>query len=358
MRHFVKIYHHPGNRRNRMVTAAILSKLQIHHRINTLRTKKFRPLQGRDLPENQSELETEGRLTITGKASRGYPYHCRWFWCIIKPVMTLILIKALVSVCAVTGIVFIAERNPRIGGLLTGLPLGAGIVLFFYAFEQGPHFVVDSIPYGIAGLSATLAFAAGFFLGGRLFPHHRLLHPTAAAACGLAAFFLMGFFISRLRIDLPTAIVLVVAGMLLSLLLFTTVAAKKVVTREKFTFPVLIFRLLFVTTAILVITGSASFFGQKWAGVMASFPSTLCPVLIVLAYSHSDKVYPNYLRHFSYGITTLVVYYIQVLILYPRVGIYSGTACAYLTCLLYLYLLSKLAKLFFAHTRKSVSYHL
>jgi hypothetical protein len=53
----------------------------------------------------------------------------------------LFLLKALFSISIVVGLSLIAERaGPRVAGLLTGLPLGAGIVIIFTGIEQGAVF--------------------------------------------------------------------------------------------------------------------------------------------------------------------------------------------------------------------------
>jgi hypothetical protein len=92
----------------------------------------------------------------------------------------LIILKTVVSILAVLGLVYISEKNPKIGGLLAGLPLGTGIVIFFYGIEQGPHFVMQSIPYGISGLVSSLSFIIGFYKRGKYFIKQPVLHVTSA----------------------------------------------------------------------------------------------------------------------------------------------------------------------------------
>lgn len=257
----------------------------------------------------------------------------------------LFIIKIAISIIAVTGIVFISERNSKIGGLVTGLPVGVGILMFFYALEQDTTFAISGIPYGIAGLTSTLAFGVGFYLGGKLFQQNKFLHAASSTCCGISVFFVSGFMISLVNINLPTGIGIFLVGMLLSLLFFTVVAKNRKIQPQQYSLAILVFRALFVASAVIVITGAAAVLGPKWAGIMASFPSTLCPVLIILAYNYNDEIYPNLLKHFSYGISNLVVYYISILLLYPAYGIYSGTFFAYLICLVYLYALNTIGKI-------------
>lgn len=259
--------------------------------------------------------------------------------------MELIFIKIFVSIFVVIGIVFISERNPKIGGLLVGLPLGVGIVMFFYALEQGTAFAITGIPYAIAGLTSSLAFSMSFYLGGKLFLQNRTCNIALSIFFGLSGFFMSGFLISLVNINLTKGIGIFLVGMILSLLFFTTVPESKKNKLRKHTFSALAFRTLFVTAVVLAITGAANLFGSQWAGIMASFPTMLCPVLILLAYNYKDEIYPKVLKHFSYSITTLVVYYLLILMLYPKYGIYRGTFFAYLICFIYLYTLHTIGKI-------------
>lgn len=256
--------------------------------------------------------------------------------------MELIFIKILVSIIVVIGIVFISERSPKIGGLLAGLPLGVGILMFFYALEHGTTFTITGIPYAIAGLTSSLVFGMSFYLGGKLFPQNKTLHTSASVFCGILGFFISGFLISLVTINLTIGLGIFLIGMILSILFFNTVSESKKVKLQKNTFSALLFRTLLVTAVVLTITGTAKILGFKWAGIMASFPTMLCPVLIILAYNYKDELYPNVLKHFSYSITTLVVYYLLILMLYPKYGIYSGTFIAYLICFMYLYTLNRI----------------
>jgi hypothetical protein len=76
--------------------------------------------------------------------------------------MSLIVLKITVSVAIVLALIFISEKSPRLGGLLAGLPIGTGIMIFFYGIGQEINFIIQGIPYGISGLASSLAFAVGY----------------------------------------------------------------------------------------------------------------------------------------------------------------------------------------------------
>ena len=256
--------------------------------------------------------------------------------------MFIILLKILVSVFIVLGLVFISERNPKIGGLLVGLPLGTGIMIFFYSIEQGIPFVLQGIPYGICGLVGSLSFGIGFYLGGKFFIKNPVLHVISALCGGFFAFLCISTLITLCKITLLISLVIFLIGMSFAVYFFKHIPQHKKTMPKRFRISALIFRTIFVVIIVLTVTALAQKIGTRWAGFMASFPTTLCPLLIILAYSDKDELYPNVLKHFSFSVTTTVFFYLLVLWLFPILGIYYGIVVIYLLCFLYLYTLNKI----------------
>lgn len=256
--------------------------------------------------------------------------------------MPLIILKTTISIAVVLVLIFISERSPKSGGLLAGLPIVTSIMIFFYGIEQGTNFVIQGIPYGISGLVSTLSFAIGFYLGGKYFINRPLIHVTTAFISGLFMFFAAGYLISLFNINLSISLIIFAIGTTLAIFFFKHIPIDKKLIPKKLTISTILFRSLFVTATVLIITGTAKIIGAEWAGIMASFPTGLCPLLIILAYSYKNEVYPTVLRNFSYSITTLVVFYLLVLWLFPKMGVYYGTLISYIICFVYLYFLSKI----------------
>ncbi|MBT6121384.1 MFS transporter [bacterium] len=258
--------------------------------------------------------------------------------------MYLITLKTIISIVAIYGLIFISERNPKLGGLLAGLPLGVGIMIFFYGIEQGIDFVILGIPYGVSGLVSMLAFTIGFYWGGKRFLDRPLLHVASATLFGLIAFFCVSYGISLVEVTLISSLVIFLGGFMFSVLFFKYIPidTNSIASPKKMTLLTGVFRVVFVVAFVLFFTGIASLIGSKWAGIMASFPITLCPLLIILAYSYKDEVYPVVLKNFSYSIATLVVFYLFVFGLFPIIGVYLGTLISYLICLIYVFFLKKI----------------
>jgi hypothetical protein len=256
--------------------------------------------------------------------------------------MYLIIIKVLVSILAVLALFFVSERSPKLGGILAGIPLGTGIMVFFFGIEQGAPFVMQGIPYSITALVSMLFFTIGFYIGGKYFLNHPILHVISALFIGLLCFFFTSATISLFKINLITSLIIFTLGAIMTVLFFNSLSMKKKSIPKKPTISIVLFRALFITVIVLLITGIASQIGSHWAGMMASFPTALCPVLIILAYSYKNTLYPTVLKSFSYSITTLAIFYLLVYATYPLIGVYYGTLLTYIVCLVYMYGLNKL----------------
>jgi len=72
---------------------------------------------------------------------------------------TLILVKIAVTIGVVITLSLVAERvSTSVAGVLSGYPLGAAIVLFFYGVEASPEFAAKSAVYTMPGLISTQSF--------------------------------------------------------------------------------------------------------------------------------------------------------------------------------------------------------
>ncbi|MBN2436412.1 MAG: MFS transporter [Spirochaetes bacterium] len=256
--------------------------------------------------------------------------------------MTLTAIKIIISVTVILALIYISERNAKLGGIFAGLPIGTGIMVFFYSIEQGNNFMLASIPYAISGLSSTLAFTAGFYVGGKLFVNRPVIKILSSVICSLICYFSVSYLISLINITLLKSLVIFSASTFIASIFFSHIPVQKKIAVKKLTVWSIVFRIAFITLAILIITGVANTIGSKWAGIMASFPSALYPLLLVLAFLYGDQLYPSVIKSFSYSITTIAVFYLAILYLVPVAGIFTATAISYLICSIYIYTLNRL----------------
>jgi hypothetical protein len=103
-----------------------------------------------------------------------------------------VVFKLIISVMAVVALAEISGRTgPAWGGILSGLPLGTGITVYFISREQGVAFMIQGIPWGIAGLAASLVFCAAY-LWVALKIGRRSLSVLTAGIAGLLLFLARG----------------------------------------------------------------------------------------------------------------------------------------------------------------------
>ncbi len=254
--------------------------------------------------------------------------------------MTLIIIKIVVSIITVVSLAEISKRiNPVLGGVLLGLPLGAGLSVYFISYEQGIPFLLAGIPWAIAGLASSILFCLAYWFTG--------LHITAGklktiACCSLAAisvFFASGAFIRGLDMNLAGAMGLFAAVAAFNLLVMRRAPALR---NEKAPKPLsiqgLLLRGLITGIIITAVTIVAPLAGSRWAGILSSFPSTLYALLVIVHYDSGNDLYPAIIKSFAYSVTTLAVFYLSCLWIMPQYGLNTGFIIVYILAAVYLYI--------------------
>ncbi|MCP4999666.1 MAG: hypothetical protein GY933_13235 [Hyphomicrobiales bacterium] len=218
-------------------------------------------------------------------------------------------------------------------GTLAGVPLGVAIVFFFVGVEQGPYFVTDAAPYTIGGFAATLCFnLAYWFFSSRV----RTYRFAISAGGALGAFVAAGFVLTLVTLNVWSATLLVALLALLSILAMRSHNATTIDKSLQMTWMVLAMRAGIAVAVVLAITGLAEAIGPKWAGVLAGFPITLFPLLIVLHISYSAEDANTVLKAFPYGLPALVVFVLCAWAVFERLGVPLGFAVSLMTSLLWL----------------------
>jgi len=203
--------------------------------------------------------------------------------------MGLTIIKILVSIIMVVLLAEVSKRaNPLLGGLLSGLPLGVGLSTYFISYSEGVGFFLKSIPWGVAGLASGIFFCFFYMIGAKICEDkNKAVSIFVSSLIGLGAFFLSGYLIYRMDLNLFLAIAIFILVFIANILSIKKLKIGcKTETPRKNINPLLLIliRGAIVATIIAVITGTASLVGSKWAGVLSSFPSVLYSLVLVLYY--------------------------------------------------------------------------
>jgi hypothetical protein len=254
--------------------------------------------------------------------------------------MTIFFIKFFITVFCVIILSEVAKRiNPSAAGILMGLPLGSAISSYFFTFEQGVGFMLETIPWGIAGLSSTVVFSLAYLCAGKFFANLSRV-PQIALTAAFAVLAWSGFaaFLHLMPLNLPAAV---------AIFGFVVFMNAKILKRFKnrgqkssdpaSSLSVILFRAFIAGTSISLVTGFAAVIGSAWAGLVGAFPVMMFPLMIVLHFEDGERAYPGVVHAYAFSITNLLGFYLGLFFLLPWMGINMAYLILYPLSALYLW---------------------
>lgn len=237
--------------------------------------------------------------------------------------LSMQLAKLAVSIGIVLGLSMVAERlSARMAGLLAGYPLGTALALFFIGLEISPAFAAESAVHTLAGFSATLALCGGYLLGAR---RDGLPGVLAGTTLGLAAWLLVNLALTQIDFTRLSGTLTTLAAIAVFTRLYRRVPDVATGTRGRFSWLALALRAGLTAAIILVITGLAHVLPPAWAGVMAAFPFTMFPLLVILHLAYGRAPVATVVKHFPAGLGSLLSYTLCVSLAYDHLGLVLGT---------------------------------
>lgn len=248
--------------------------------------------------------------------------------------------KLLVSIGGVLGLAAIAERlSPRIAGLLSGYPLGTAIALFFIGLEISPDFAADSAVHTLAGFTATLALGGGYLLCGRREGVSGVLSGTLGGlACWLAA----SAVLAQIDFDRLGGTLVTLSAIGIFLWLYRQVPDLRTGGRGSLPWAGVLFRALLAAAIVFTITGLAHVLPPAWAGLLAAFPVTMYPFLVILHLTHGPGPVATIIKHYPAGLGSLLCYALCVSLVYPTLGLALGTLVGFAVATAWLWLWTRL----------------
>ncbi len=254
----------------------------------------------------------------------------------VKILITLVLVILLTEISR--------KVRPAVGGILMGLPLGAGLSTYFLAYEQGIPFLLQAIPWGILGLSSSLVFSLSYYLVDRFFPHPiRIISAFRSSSGAIFMYGVVSLVLRLLPLRLGVAL-LVTSGMIfLNLGLVRWLVPPSIKPPKTGTsLRLILLRGLITAFTIATITGIARIIGPAWSGILSAFPVILFQVLVFLHVEEGPKVYPGIITGFAYSVMNLLLFYLFLALLLPVIGLNLTYLIVYLFSMVFLYLLNRL----------------
>ncbi|GAB2803501.1 hypothetical protein GCM10027040_34750 [Halomonas shantousis] len=253
------------------------------------------------------------------------------------------LAKLAVSVGVVLGLSLIAERvSTRVAGLLSGYPLGTAIALFFIGLEISPDFAAQGAIHTLAGFTSTLMLGVGYWLCGRAPGLKGVLLGTLGGMAGWLAMsaLLATFDFNRINGTLTT-----LAAIAFFTWLYRRIPEVRAQPRGGFSWGALGLRATLAAGIIFAITALAHVLPPAWAGLLAAFPVTMYPFLVILHFSHGPRPVATVIKHYPAGLGSLLAYALCVSLSYPVIGLAWGTLAGFAVATLVLVVYTRLQPL-------------
>lgn len=259
-------------------------------------------------------------------------------------IINMIFSKVFVTFLTVYLLSVVAQRlGPRHAGVLAGFPLGSAIVLYFFAAEQGVTFAANSALYTVSGLAAALALAFCYARACSRWPAQRAL--PWVLILSLLVFFAIAAVLQRLppwhalHIAIITLTITFGYWALRPIADIVKPTARNSAMAQRLMHPVvaLLVRALLASASVLFITAVAHWVDDRWAGVLAAFPVSFVPLLLLLHVGFGSAVVNATVKHYPLGLIALALYALAVHVFYPRLGLNWGTLAALCVSVIYLF---------------------
>ncbi len=241
--------------------------------------------------------------------------------------MNLMILKIVITVWLILCLAWIAEKaSPRIAGILSGYPIGTALVLFFYGIQVGPDFAIAAIPYNLLGHVSALVFVYFYFLGSRDSTVGSIILASIYAIGGYLA---AAWFLSGLTPSLLSGIAVSFTSIACFSFLLRKIPNTTIDHPTHHTPAMVLFRLVFSTVIVLIITGFAQRVGVRWAGLFSAFPMVVYPLLALIHLNYGARRAHTVLKNFPRGLWTVLAYSLTISWAYGRFGVFLGTLIGY-----------------------------
>jgi hypothetical protein len=248
--------------------------------------------------------------------------------------MFFIILKIIVTVSAVLGLSLVAERvGPKAAGLLSGYPMGAAIVLFFYGLEISPEFASESAIYTLVGLIATQSFMYFYYRASLYF---RRLNMLCSTVVSLSGFFLIAWLLHFVALDKLSALLTVTLSLFVFMRLFKRIENTTIAHRITLTYTIILARAILAASLILIVIGVAKLVGPTWAGLFSAFPATFLPLILIVQFTYDKEHVHTIIKNVPRGLGAVIIYALAVSFVYPTFGVYIGTVLAFIAATIYM----------------------
>ncbi len=233
----------------------------------------------------------------------------------------MLLFKLLLVPALVAAVTLGARRwGPRVGGLLTAMPVVTGPTLCFYAVDQGARFAARASAATLFGLAGVLGFCVVYAHTAR-----RYRWSTALLA-GWCAFLAVTLLLSRVPMHAAAGLVMVVA--LCAAARRALPAAQPLDTPAAHPSWDLPLRMAAAAALVLLLTSAAGWLGPQLSGLLTPFPLATA---IIVAFTHVQRgpqAAVSFFHGFVPALATFAAFCFVLATALPRLPVAGAIAAA------------------------------
>lgn len=239
----------------------------------------------------------------------------------------IFFIKFIVAVSSVVILSDLFERmNPKVASVLSGYPVGVALSLFFFGLENGAEFASQSALFNIVGIVTFLAFITIYYAVAKRVSKFSLVVSTVVATIGFLA---IAYVLQQIAFGILASVTIAMASILFLAVPFSKIREIQTGASVKVTFRSVLIKALVAGSIITLVTTLASVVGPAWAGLLASFPATTLPLMLMVHRKYGAMHLGALLKYIPISSISIVFYVLAVWHFYPINGIYVGTLISY-----------------------------
>jgi hypothetical protein len=221
------------------------------------------------------EVRTKEIPRFTGGGKSNSERVAQFHACILTGPVSLLVLKVTLAPALVAAASLVERwKGHRAAGLVAGLPIVAGPILFLLALEQGAAFAAEAARQTLLGLVSLSAYAVVY---GRV---SRTASPLPTLAAAYAGFAVATLLVSPLSPGLLASLAIAGVSLTIARLLLPPSIATSVAGA-----PSLWIRMAAAATLVLTLTGLAHLLGPRWSGLLVPFP--VAGTVLVVAAHHA-----------------------------------------------------------------------
>lgn len=186
-------------------------------------------------------------------------------------------------------------------GLLSGLPVIGGPILWFIYQDQGLVFARNTAVATVGGIAALSSFCFSYsWLCARY-------HWSASYILSCVTFWVVAFFTTSLDLSLNNIVLLAVLVVFLQVILLPALSAQPLFAPATKT--EILFRVIFAFLLVLGITHFAEILGHKYSGLLTVFPIAGSAIAIFSHRNHSAAHAVQSLHSMMLGLLSMLTFF-------------------------------------------------